>query len=165
MTYDTERLLDETGWRILHALQENARISFSELGQRVGLSAPAIAERVRRLEDAGVIKGYRAEINTAKVGYPILAIIRVGSMGGRCSRMTASAEQIPEVLECYRITGSDCLVMKVMASSVEHLEVIIDRLSEYGQVTTSIVLSTPVASRTILPLSDTAIGAQMEEVI
>jgi Lrp/AsnC family transcriptional regulator, leucine-responsive regulatory protein len=164
MTFDTERLLDETGWRILHALQENARISFSELGQRVGLSAPAVAERVRRLEDAGLIKGYHAEIDTAKVGYPITAIIRMGSMGGRCSRMTASAEQIPEVLECYRITGSDSLVMKVMASTVEHLEAIIDRLSEYGEVTTSIVLSTPVASRTILPLSNSSISTPMEEI-
>lgn len=164
MTFDTERLLDETGWRILHALQENARISFSELGQRVGLSAPAVAERVRRMEDAGIIKGYHAEIDTVKVGYPITAIIRMGSMGGRCSRMTASAEQIPEVLECYRITGSDSLVMKVMASTVEHLEAIIDRLSEYGEVTTSIVLSTPVASRTILPLSDTVVSTRMEEI-
>ena len=77
MALDIEKLLDETGWHILQALQENARLSFSELGQRVGLSSPAVAERVRRMEDAGIIKGYHAEIDTAKVGYPITAIIRI----------------------------------------------------------------------------------------
>src|SRR6266852_3573874 len=108
MALDIERLLDETGWRLLEALQENARISFSELGQRVGLSSPAVAERVRRMEDAGIITGYRAEINTAKIGYPITVIMRMSnSPGERCSRLGASAQEIPEILECYRVTGSD----------------------------------------------------------
>ncbi len=110
MALDNERLLDETGWHILEALQENARLSFSELGQRVGLSSPAVAERVRRMEDAGIITGYRAEVNTAKIGYPITAIIRItNSPGERCTRLTASTQEIPEVLECYRVTGSDSL--------------------------------------------------------
>jgi Lrp/AsnC family leucine-responsive transcriptional regulator len=95
------------------------------------------------MEDAGIITGYRAEVNTAKIGYPITAIIRVSnSPGERCTRLTASTQEIPEVLECYRVTGSDSLIMKVMASSVEHLELLIDRISEHGQLTTSIVLST-----------------------
>ena len=150
MALENERLLDETGWHILEALQENARLSFSELGQRVGLSSPAVAERVRRMEDAGIITGYRAEVNTAKIGYPITAIIRVSnSPGERCTRLSASAQEIPEVLECYRVTGSDSLVMKVMASSVEHLESLIDRISEHGQLTTSIVLSTVVDRKVI----------------
>jgi Lrp/AsnC family leucine-responsive transcriptional regulator len=150
MALENERLLDETGWHILEALQENARLSFSELGQRVGLSSPAVAERVRRMEDAGIITGYRAEVNTARIGYPITAIIRINnSPGQRCTRLTASAQEIPEVLECYRVTGSDSLVMKVMASSVEHLESLIDRLSEHGQLTTSIVLSTVVGMRIV----------------
>ena len=150
MALENERLLDETGWHILEALQENARLSFSELGQRVGLSSPAVAERVRRMEDAGIITGYRAEVNTSKIGYPITAIIRINnSPGQRCTRLTASAQEIPEVLECYRVTGSDSLVMKVMASSVEHLESLIDRLSEHGQLTTSIVLSTVVGRRIV----------------
>ncbi len=150
MALENERLLDETGWHILEALQENARLSFSELGQRVGLSSPAVAERVRRMEDAGIITGYRAEVNTARIGYPIIAIIRINnSPGQRCTRLTASAQEIPEVLECYRVTGSDSLVMKVMASSVEHLESLIDRLSEHGQLTTSIVLSTVVGRRIV----------------
>ena len=161
MTLDIERLLDETGWRILQALQENARLSFSELGQRVGLSSPAVAERVRRLEDAGIIKGYRAEIDTTRVGYPITAIIRAQAQGDRCSNISASVRDIPEVLECYRITGSDCLIMRVMVSCVEHLEALIDRLSIHGPLTTSIVLSTPVAKRIIVPVSDPDI--RMEE--
>jgi len=149
MALDFERLLDETGWHILEALQENARLSFSELGQRVGLSSPAVAERVRRMEDAGIITGYRAEVNTAKIGYPITAIMRMNSQGERSTRLTAFVREIPEILECYRVTGDDCHVMKVMVSSVEHLESLIDRLSVHGQVTTSIVLSTPVSGRIV----------------
>jgi Lrp/AsnC family transcriptional regulator, leucine-responsive regulatory protein len=154
MALENERLLDETGWHILEALQENARLSFSELGQRVGLSSPAVAERVRRMEDAGIITGYRAAVNTTKIGYPITAIIRVSnSPGERCTRLSASTQEIPEVLECYRVTGSDSLVMKVMASSVEHLESLIDRISEHGQLTTSIVLST-VLDRKVITRTD-----------
>ena len=164
MALDIEKLLDETGWHILQALQENARLSFSELGQRVGLSSPAVAERVRRMEDAGIIKGYRAEINTAKVGYPITTIIRMNTPGERCTRFNSFAQEMPEVLECYRVTGSDSLIMKVMASSVEHLEAIIDRLSAHGELTTSIVLSTPVTRRMIVPLSDPDIQVSMEEI-
>jgi Lrp/AsnC family leucine-responsive transcriptional regulator len=163
MTLEIEKLLDDTGWRILRALQENARLSFSELGLRVGLSSPAVAERVRRLEDAGIIKGYHAEIDTSKVGYPITAIIRMQVQGERCTRFSASVQDIPEVLECYRLTGSDSLIMKVMVASVEHLEAIIDRLSAHGQLTTSIVLSTAVTRRMIVPVSDPAIQVHMDE--
>jgi Lrp/AsnC family leucine-responsive transcriptional regulator len=163
MTLEIEKLLDETGWRILQALQENARLSFSELGLRVGLSSPAVAERVRRLEDAGIIKSYRAEIDTTKVGYPITAIIRMQVQGDRCTRFSAYVQDMPEVLECYRVTGSDSLIMKVMVSCVEHLEAILDRLSAHGQLTTSIVLSAAVTKRTIVPVSDPAIQVHMEE--
>lgn len=162
MTLEIEKLLDETGWRILQALQENARLSFSELGLRVGLSSPAVAERVRKLEDAGIIKGYHAEVDTAKVGYPITAIIRAQAQGDRCSRISTEVRDIPEVLECYRVTGSDCLIMKVMVSSVEHLEALIDRLSIHGPLTTSIVLSTTFTKRAIVPVSDSTIQLHME---
>lgn len=155
MALETERLLDETGWRLLEALQENARLSFSELGLRVGLSSPAVAERVRRMEDAGIITGYRAEVNTAKIGYPITAIMRLSTPPGEsCTRVIASSMAFPEVLEGYRVTGGDALIMKVMVSSVEHLEALIDRLSAHGQVTTSIVLSTPVSRRIITRSSE-----------
>jgi Lrp/AsnC family leucine-responsive transcriptional regulator len=163
MALENERPLDETGWHILEALQENARLSFSELGQRVGLSSPAVAERVRRMEDAGIITGYRAEINTAKIGYPITAVIRISnSPGERCTRFSASAQAIPEVLECHRVTGSDALIMKIMASSVEHLEALIDKLSEHGQLTTSIVLSTPVSRRIVTRVVDSTNQERLE---
>ena len=154
MALEIEKLLDDTGWQLLHALQQNARLSYSELGLRVGLSSPAVAERIRRMEDAGIISGYHAEINRAKVGFPITAIIRMSaSAGGSCTHLTAFALEIPEVLECNRVTGSDALIMKVMASSIEHLEAIIDRLSAHGQLTTSIVLSAPVTRKIITPVA------------
>jgi len=156
MALENEKLLDDTGWQLLHELQHNARLSYSELGQRVGLSSPAVAERMRRMEDAGIITSYRAEINTAMVGYPITAFIRMSVKGERCTRFSASASEMPEVLECYRITGSDSLIMKVMVSSVGHLEALIDRLSTHGDLTTSIVLSTPVPRRVIMPVPDYA---------
>jgi Lrp/AsnC family transcriptional regulator, leucine-responsive regulatory protein len=143
MALEIERLLDATGWRILQELQQHARLSFSELGQRVGLSSPAVTERVRRMEDAGIITGYRAEINTAKVGFPITAIIRV-SAPGDCKQFTATISAFPEILESYRVTGEDSIILKVIATSMVHLEEIIDRLSAHGSPTTSIVLSTPM---------------------
>ncbi len=150
MTLETEKLLDSTGWQLLEALQRDARLSYTELGQRVGLSAPAVAERVRRMEDAGIISGYHAEINRSKIGYPITAIIRMSnSAGERCTSFMASAQDISEVLECSRVTGSDSMIMKVMASSIEHLESLIDQLSVHGQLTTSMVLSTPVTRRIV----------------
>jgi len=155
MTLETEKLLDSTGWQILQALQQDARLSYTELGQRVGLTAPAVAERVRKMEDAGIISGYHAEINRAKIGFPITAIIRMSTLAGeRCSRFAAFTQDIPEVLVCYRVTGSDSLILKVMAASVEHLEALIDRLSAHGQLTTSMVLSTPVPRRVIMPVED-----------
>jgi len=155
MALEIEKLLDDTGWQLLHALQQNARLSYSELGQRVGLSSPAVAERIHRMEDAGIISGYHVEINRSKLGYPITAIIRMStSPGDQCSRFATFVQEIPEVLECYRVTGSDSLIMKVMASSVEHLESLIDRLSAHGQLTTSIVLSAPVTRRVVTPVAE-----------
>ena len=155
MALEIEKLLDDTGWQLLHALQQNARLSYSELGQRVGLSSPAVAERIHRMEDAGIISGYHVEINRSKLGYPITAIIRMStSPGDQCSRFATFVQEIPEVLECYRVTGSDSLIMKVMASSVEHLESLIDRLSAHGQLTTSMVLSAPVTRRVVKPVAE-----------
>jgi Lrp/AsnC family leucine-responsive transcriptional regulator len=156
MTFETERLLDETGWHLLQELQENARLSYSELGHRVGLSAPAVAERLRRMEEAGIITGYRVEINPAKIGLPISAIIRMTTLAGeRCTGLDAFVKDLPEILECYRTTGNDSLVMKVVVSSVEHLEALIDHLSTRGQLTTSIVLSSPIPKRMLTPMAQT----------
>jgi Lrp/AsnC family leucine-responsive transcriptional regulator len=153
MALEIERLLDETGWQILQELQQNARLSFSELGQRVGLSSPAVTERVRRMEDAGIITGYRAEINTAKVGFPITAIIRM-SAPGDCKQLNATISAFPEVLESNRVTGGDSAIIKVIATSMEHLEELIDRLSVHGSPTTSIVLSAPTRKKFIVSVED-----------
>ncbi len=149
ITFDTDKLMDATGWQILQALQEDARVSFSELGRRVGLSAPAVAERVRRLEEAGVISGYHAQVNMERIGLPLSAFIRVSSTNERYIQISALARDLPEVLECHRITGEDCLIMKVVVSSVAHLEELINRLGPYGRTTTSVILSSPVTRRTL----------------
>jgi Lrp/AsnC family leucine-responsive transcriptional regulator len=119
-------------------------LSFAELGRRVGLSTPAAAERVKNLEAAGVIRGYRAEIDLNKVGLPILAVIRMSAVGDVLTRITAAVRDMPEVLECHRATGADSFIMKVAVASVEHLEALIDRLTPFGSTSTSIVLSSPV---------------------
>jgi len=142
-------MIDSIDWKILKELQENARISFAELGRRVGLTTPAVIERVRKMEDSKIIKGYAAEIDTAKVGLPITAFIRMSISGVDYSHIIEVVENSKEVLECHRGTGNDSFIMKVAVSDVEHLQNLIDKLVPYGITTTSIVLSSPVKSRVI----------------
>ena len=142
-------MIDEIDRRVLHELQTDARTSYAELGRRVGLTTPAVIERVRKLEDAGVITGYRAEIDTAKIGLPITAFVRMSITGVDYSRIIEVAEQSNEVLECHRGTGGDSFIMKVAVASVEHLQEIIDKLTPYGITTTAIVLSSPVKRRIV----------------
>ena len=150
MSLEIEKLLDGTGWQLLQELQQNARLSYSELGQRVGLSAPAVADRIHRMEEAGIIAGYRAEVNMSKLGLPVTAVIRLGSVPGQsCTIVAQRLSEIPEVVECYRVTGSDAVITKVVATSVAHLERIIDKLALYGEPTTSLVLSRSMQRRTI----------------
>jgi Lrp/AsnC family leucine-responsive transcriptional regulator len=142
-------MIDEIDRKILHELQLDARVSYAELGRRVGLTTPAVIERVRKLEDAGVITGYRAEIDTAKVGLPITAFVRMSITGVDYSHIIEVAEQSTEVLECHRGTGGDSFIMKIAVASVEHLQEVIDRLVPYGITTTTIVLSSPVKRRSV----------------
>ena len=148
MASGSEKILDEIGWKILRELQENARISFAELGRRVSLSIPAVTERVRRLEDAGIITGYHAEVDAEKIGLPITAFIRMNIVGDMTPRLTVLLKELPEISECHRGTGGDSFIMKVAVASVEHLQEVIDRLTPYGITTTTIVLSSPVKRRT-----------------
>jgi len=141
--------IDDIDRKVLTELQQDARVSYAELGRRVGLTTPAVIERVRKLEDAGVITGYRAEIDTSKVGLPITAFVRMSITGVDYSHIIEVAEQSNEVLECHRGTGGDSFIMKVAVSSVEHLQQIIDKLTPYGITTTAIVLSSPVKRRVI----------------
>ena len=158
MAFRNERLLDDVAWRILTALQTDARLSFSEIGRQVGLSPPAAAERVRRLEEAGVISGYHAELNLERLGFPITAIIRVSTPEPQFARLKAAAAGLQEVLECHHVTGADSLVLKVTALSVGHLEKVIEQIGRHGTPTTSIVLSSPIARRAVVgfPATPTA---------
>lgn len=142
-TKEIDKLMDPVGWRILEELQADARINYVELGKRVGLTSPAVAERVRRMEDAGIITGYRVVVNPTKVGLPIQAIIRLRASNCRMTmdRITMHYENLPEILECYRISGEDALIMRVSVGSMLHLENLVDRLNTYGDTITSVVFS------------------------
>ena len=142
-------MLDEIDRKLIFLLQEDARTSYAELGRQVGLTTPAVIERVRKLEDSGIIAGYRADIDTAKVGLPILAFVRMSITGVDYGHIIEVAKSSDEVLECHRGTGQDSFIMKIAVSSVEHLQEMIDRLTPYGITTTTIVLSSPVKRRTI----------------
>jgi Lrp/AsnC family leucine-responsive transcriptional regulator len=146
MTFATP-VLDKIGWHILEELQKNGRLSFAELGRRVGLTLPAVAERVRKMEDTGIITGFRAEVDPAKIGLPVAAFIRISVVGDVFARLAQAVREMPEVLECHRGTGADSFTLKVAVESVQHLECLIDKLTPFGTTSTSIVLSTLVRKR------------------
>jgi len=143
--------LDELDWRILGELQADARLSYSELGRRIGLSTPAAAERVRRLEDWGVIRGYAAVVDAERVGLSVGAFIRIRLAGPEtlAKKLTAELDGMPEALECHRCTGDESFILKVRVDSVGRLESLIDKLSQYGATSTSLILSSPLERRTI----------------
>lgn len=144
-------MIDEIDRKILAVLQGYARTSYTELGRQIGLTTPAVIERVKKLEEAGIITGYRVDIDTAKVGLPITAFVRMSITGVDYSHIIEVAQESKEVLECHRGTGGDSFIMKVAVASVEHLQEVIDRLVPYGITTTTIVLSSPVKSRVVEP--------------
>jgi Lrp/AsnC family leucine-responsive transcriptional regulator len=155
--------LDETNLRLLDELQRDGRLSLAELGRRVGLTPPAVAERLQRLEREQVIRGYRAEIDPVAVGYALTAVIRIRPAPRQLHKVAELARQTPEVVECHRITGDDCYLIRAHLRSVAHLEEVIDRFVLYGQTTTSIIQSSPVPARGValqlVPPQDEAIGA------
>lgn len=141
--------LDAITWKLLECLQQNARISFAELGRQVGLSTPAVAERVHRLEELGVITGYHAAVSPAALGLPVRVIVRLTIPGGevQISRTVSAVREMPEITRCHRITGAESFVIEADVVSVRHLEVLIDKLSALGATSTSTVLSSPVTRR------------------
>ena len=145
--------IDPIDRRILGELQEDARLSMAELGRRVSLSAPAVADRVQRLERTGVITGYVAVVEPKALGFPLAAVVRVRPGSRQLHKIPEVARETPEVVECYRITGEDCFFLKLHLRSIDDLEEILDRFVVYGQTTTSIIHSSPVAPRA-LPLDD-----------
>jgi Lrp/AsnC family leucine-responsive transcriptional regulator len=132
---------------LLSELQQDARVSLAELGRRVGLSSPAVAERLQRLESDGVIEGYHAELSPRALGYALTAVLRIRPAPRELRKVASLAQDTPEVTECHRITGEDCFFMKLHVRDVDHLEEVIDRFVPYGQTTTSIVQSSPVPRR------------------
>jgi Lrp/AsnC family transcriptional regulator, leucine-responsive regulatory protein len=131
--------LDQVDWAIIEQLQSDARISLSELGRRVKLSPSATTERVRQLESAGVITGYHAVLDLAKVGYPVLAVVRLKYPGNHHEPLRRLLAERREILECLRTTGDDCYTLKVAATSMEHLEALVGELADFGSTTTSVV--------------------------
>jgi Lrp/AsnC family transcriptional regulator, leucine-responsive regulatory protein len=138
---------DATDRKIIGELSADGRLPFAELGRRVNLSAPAVAERVQRLERSGVITGYRAEIDPRALGYTLTAIVRVRPAPRQLARIPELAETIPEVAECHRITGEDCFLLKVHLRSIDELGGLLDRFLVYGETTTSIVNASPIPRR------------------
>ncbi|GEM87861.1 AsnC family transcriptional regulator [Meiothermus granaticius NBRC 107808] len=149
MTFDSNTPMDEINWRLLELLQTDARMPFSELGRKVGLSAPAVAERVHRLEEAGVITGYRAQVDPSRLGYSLEAFIRLTCRGNSLERMTRAVSELPQVQEFWNLTGEDGYVLRVILRSVKELDALLKQLQIFGSTTTSLVLSKPVEFRVI----------------
>lgn len=139
--------LDTIDRKIIGELSVDGRVPLAELGRRVNLSSPAIAERVQRLERAGVITGYRAEIDPRALGYNLTAIVRIKPAAGQLPKIPEVASQIPEIGECHRITGEDCFYLKVHLRSIDDLSALLDRFLVYGETTTSLINASPVPRR------------------
>jgi Lrp/AsnC family transcriptional regulator, leucine-responsive regulatory protein len=147
ITHSDLPVLDAVDLAIVGELAADGRVSLAELGRRVNLSPPAVAERVRRLEEARVITGYRAEIDPRVLGYPLTALIRIKPAAGQLRRIAELAAEIPEISECHRITGEDCFYLRLHLRSIESLPAVLDQFLLYGQTTTSIVNDSPIQRR------------------
>ncbi len=139
--------LDDVNRGLLTELQADARLSLAELGRRVGLTAPAVGERLQRLEANGIVRGYRADIDPRALGYGLSVIVRIRPAARQLEAVANVARRTAEVVECHRITGEDCYIATLHVRDVEHLEQVIDRFTPFGQTTTSIVQSSPVPTR------------------
>jgi Lrp/AsnC family leucine-responsive transcriptional regulator len=149
MAMESSALLDEIGRNMLSVLQENARLSYAEIGRRIGLSPAATAERLKRMEDAGIITGYRLDLDREALGLPILAIIRMSCDGVKYRPFLKAVKGLENVVECHHVAGGDAFILKVVAPSVEELERLVEKLLDYGVPTTSVVFSSPVARRSL----------------
>lgn len=143
--------LDATDWAILGELQMDARLSYAEIGRRVGLSSPAVQERIHKLEDAGVIKGYRAEVDTAALGLPIRALIQLRGSCRDSYVFKTAVQDFPQVLQCHHVLGDTCFYLIVAVESMPCLEQLIESLYEYGETETTVILTSPIEHRIISP--------------
>ena len=142
-------MMDELDWKLLEHLQRNGRMTYSELARQVKLSVPAATERVKRLEEAGVIEGYTARVNPAAAGYLVTALIAITVPQPAKTKFLKLLETIAEVVECHHVTGADSYIMRVVAVSMADLERLIERINLYGETRTSIIMSTPIPARAL----------------
>lgn len=152
LTETRSPVLDDLNIRILHELSADPRLRTTELARRLGVSTPTVRERVARLEESGVIRGYRLDIDPAALGRPVAAWVRLRPGPGQIPKIVALAERTPEVVECHRISGEDCFLIRVQVAEIAALESVLDRFQVHGQTTSSFVVSTPVPPRAV-PLS------------
>jgi Lrp/AsnC family leucine-responsive transcriptional regulator len=152
LTETRSQLLDELNIRILEELSADPRLRTTELARRLGVSTPTVRERVGRLEESGVIRGYRLDIDPAALGRPVAAWVRLRPGSHQIAKIVELAERIPEVVECHRISGEDCFLLRVQVAEIAALEGVLDQFLPHGQTTSSFVVSTPVPPRSV-PLS------------
>ena len=146
-------LADQKNLDLLCLLQKKPRAPISELARRIGMSNPAVKERVVRLEESGILAGYRLELNAKELGYHVMAFVRIRPLPGHVNKIAELAQSLPQVTECHRITGEDCFILKLYVTEISKLDRVLDRFLAHGQTTTSIVQSSPVPLRS-LPLTD-----------
>jgi Lrp/AsnC family leucine-responsive transcriptional regulator len=139
--------IDQIDQKIVGELLEDGRLPIAELGRRVNLSSPAVAERLKRLERTGVVTGYRAQVDPRALGYELLAIVRIKPAPRQLPKISKLAAEIPQVVECHRITGEDCFYLKVYLRSIDELSGFLDRFLVYGETTTSLINASPVPRR------------------
>jgi Lrp/AsnC family leucine-responsive transcriptional regulator len=146
-------LADRKNLELLRLLQKRPRAPISELARRIGMSSPAVKERVLRLQESGILEGYRLELNPKELGYQVMAFVRIRPLPGHVNKIIELIQSIPQVTECHRITGEDCLILTMYVKEISNLNRVLDRLLAHGQTTTSIVQSSPVPLRS-LPIGD-----------
>ncbi|MCL6296042.1 Lrp/AsnC family transcriptional regulator [Jejuia spongiicola] len=139
--------IDKTNWLILEQLQLNARMPLTELSKKVGLSSPSVAERIQKMEDAGIINRYEVKLGMEAIGYPMGVFISAKIRFGQVEKFHEFIKTKPEITECYKLTGNDCLMMKANVRNTKHLEELNSTLSHFGELTTSLILSAVVDRR------------------
>ena len=157
MAFDPKESLDSTDWALLEALQQDARVSFAQMGRQLALSPPAIAERVRRLEDRGLITGYHAAVDPAQLGKHLQVFVQAHVGPKDYAKFKTLVSTLEDVLECYHMTGGEAFLLRAGVASVEDLEELIRKLSGFGETKTSLVLSTTVGRRVFLAPKDALI--------
>jgi Lrp/AsnC family leucine-responsive transcriptional regulator len=152
--YEGEMEMDEIDGKLLELLQEDARITIIELSKKLNLSRPSVNERLRRLQENGVIQGFTARVSAEAIGKGTIVIIQIGNLKIECSRFEELIKEETDILECHRVTGTNSYFLKAAVATMKDLEALVDRLIPYGQLNTSVVLSSPILSRPLLPVTD-----------